>query len=48
LVSAVTSEVTGDECCGVGDEYNDDEDDNGGNAVAMSVVVAMISMVWWR
>ena len=38
--------VTGDECCGVADEYNVDDDDNSGDVVAMSVVVAMTSMAW--
>jgi len=48
LVSAVTSVVTGDECCGVVDEYNDDDDGYGGDVVTVSVVVAMTSVVWQR
>ena len=55
VVSAVTNVVTGDECCGVADEYIDDEDDNGGDVVTMAEcsggddeysVVAMMSVVW--
>ena len=48
LVSAVTSVVTGDECCGVADEHNEDEDDNDGDVVTMNVVVVMTSMLWRR
>ena len=41
--SAVTNVVTGDECCGVADEYIDDEDDNDGDVVTMAECSG-----WWR